>query len=321
MESRRPEACSRLSLESGDPLAGTASTAQGYLLIEHNGPWGKKILRDAPFTDPDGTDTRLGNLLRPLLEPLEITPLLVRRPGTQHGVPSPAAVMLVAVGPDGGCGARTAVRALSQIAGWNVRALLAELRAGRVPAGWEPLATQYLVCTQALRDACCGELGRPIAAALAAADAAGTWEVSHLGGHRLAANVLVVPDGVVYGRMDREDVAPLVAAHAEGRLLVGKMRGRAALAHPVQAAEVAVRRASGADGAAALRLMGVETDGVRTTTSWEVADRTLRVTVETTSPDGPPRPASCGAEPGPPPARHEVVAVEDGPARPLVGTA
>jgi hypothetical protein len=48
----------------------------------------------------------------------------------------------------------------------------------------------YLVCTHGRHDACCAVRGRPVAAALAAAYPERTWECSHIGGDRFAANVV-----------------------------------------------------------------------------------------------------------------------------------
>lgn len=307
MLSTRSWACSRLSLEHGEELAGTASTATGYVLVEHGGPWGTKVLRDAEFRDPDGTTVPLGAHLDRALKPLGVTPLLVRRPGARHGIPTPATVMLVAVRADGGTGARRTVESVSEITRWDLPALLAELRAGAVPAGWQPLEQQLLVCTHARRDACCGELGRPVAAVLRDLDPQHTWEVSHLGGHRFASNVLVLPDGLVYGRLQPGDAGTLLAAHGAGRLLVDSLRGRTSLAQPVQAAEIALRKAVRNDAAAGLRLLGADVAEGRARTTWLDGERRWRVVVESRPSAGPPRPASCGADDGPPPPQHVVV--------------
>ncbi|MPV38466.1 sucrase ferredoxin [Georgenia subflava] len=288
MTSTRPSACSRLSLDAGEPLAGSASTANGYLVVEHGGPWGAKVLRDAPFADHDGTPVALGEHLARVLAPLGVTTLLARRTGSRHGIPFPATVMLVAVDAAGGHGARTTVGGISEILSWDLPELLARLLGGAVPAGWDRLDTQYLVCTHARRDACCGELGRPLVAALGTRDPGRTWEVSHLGGHRLAASALVLPDGVVYGRLGPDDVPSLVSAHTEGAVLSRSLRGRAALPQPAQAAEIALRRHTGIRGSSGLRLDSVDGAEDRTTTHWTANDGTSwRVVVHTERPDAP----------------------------------
>jgi (2Fe-2S) ferredoxin len=304
--STRPQACSRLSLEADEDLHGTASTVAGYLVIEHGGPWGTKVLRDAPFSDPDGTAVPLGAHLSTVVGPLGVTTLLARRPGARHGLPGRVTVMLVAFDGTTAHGARTTVGAVSRLFGWKLPVLLESLRSGVVPDGWEPLETQYLVCAHARRDTCCGELGRPLVTALGALDPERTWEVSHVGGHRFAPNTLVLPEGLVYGRLAATRSRELVDAHAAGRMLPGALRGRAGLTAPTQAAEIAVRQAAGNDRADAVTLVDVAEDGPRTTTRWSVAGQTWRAEVETLPGQGGDRPSSCGKEPLAPSPRQVV---------------
>ncbi len=306
MLSTRHWACSRFSTEFGDELAGTASVVNGYLLIEHGGPWGRKVLQDAEFTDPDGAVVPLGGQLDQTLKPLGVTTLLVRRLGSGHGIPAPTTVMLVALDARGGTGARRTVDAVSEIADWDLPALLDQLRSGEVPAGWQPMERQYLVCTHARRDACCGELGRPVAAAFRDLAPEHTWEASHVGGHRLASNALVLPEGFSYGRLEPGDAEPLIAAHSSGRLLVDSLRGRAALPRPVQAAEVALRAETATDRVDALELLETDAGESQTRTLWAVGEQRWRVVIDVLPGEGPPRPASCAAVDGPPPVRHVV---------------
>lgn len=102
----------------------------------------------------------------------------------------------------------------------------------------EPL---FLVCTHGRHDACCAEKGRPVAAALAVAEPDATWEVSHIGGDRFAGNVLVLPDGLYYGRLDPEAAARMAQKHRAGALDLSHLRGRSSYPFDVQAAEVQLR--------------------------------------------------------------------------------
>jgi hypothetical protein len=74
-----------------------------------------------------------------------------------------------------------------------------------------------------------------------------TWECSHLGGDRFAATMLVLPEGLCYGRVDSTDPADLIRLYRDGRLNNEFLRGRTSLAHAVQAAQYFVRRESGND--------------------------------------------------------------------------
>ncbi|NUR06909.1 MAG: sucrase ferredoxin, partial [Nocardioidaceae bacterium] len=113
----------------------------------------------------------------------------------------------------------------------------------------------FLVCTHGRHDTCCAELGRPAAAALAASHPEHAWEVSHIGGDRFAANLLVLPHGLYYGRVGDLDAPLLAARHLDGHLDLDRLRGRSGYPFPVQVAEVAVRRAAGETRDAAVRLL------------------------------------------------------------------
>ena len=95
------------------------------------------------------------------------------------------------------------------------------------------------------------------------------YECSHLGGHRFAANVLVLPDGLCFGRLDARSAVALAAELEAGRLPLEHLRGRTALAPEQQAAEILVRRELGLAGLDDLRLVEATTfelaDGRRAT--------------------------------------------------------
>jgi hypothetical protein len=78
-------------------------------------------------------------------------------------------------------------------------------------------------------------------------------ECTHLGGHRFAANVLVLPDNLLFGRVDAAGAAALAAALDAGRLLLEQFRGRCSLTPEQQAAEILLRRELGIDTLASPR--------------------------------------------------------------------
>jgi hypothetical protein len=65
--------------------------------------------------------------------------------------------------------------------------------------------------------------------------------VSHLGGDRFAGNLLVVPRGDYFGRLEPEDAEPLVSGYEAGQLDLAHYRGRSIQPRLVQAAEHFVR--------------------------------------------------------------------------------
>ena len=118
------------------------------------------------------------------------------------------------------------------------------------------------------------------------------WLSSHQGGHRFAANVLVLPSGVQLGRLDPENAVSVTQRALEGRVVLDHYRGRACYDARVQAAEHEVRRALGLEEIADLRLAAVDGSVVR---FHRIDGSEHAASVEEIA--GPVIPASCGAEP------------------------
>ncbi|WP_166678255.1 sucrase ferredoxin [Kribbella kalugense] len=140
---------------------------------------------------------------------------------------------------------------------------LVDCRPGREEVRWGPLPTDehlldvlagkdpgtvsnepvYLVCTHGRHDACCAVRGRPVAAALAFAYPERTWECSHIGGDRFAANVVVLPHGLFYGHVPPTRAVELATQYDEGVVVPDLLRGSGAFIPPVQAAQHFARAA------------------------------------------------------------------------------
>ncbi|MFI5691737.1 sucrase ferredoxin [Kribbella sp. NPDC051586] len=101
----------------------------------------------------------------------------------------------------------------------------------------------YLVCTHGRHDACCAVRGRPVAAALASAHPGRTWECSHIGGDRFAANVVVLPHGLFYGHVPPTRAGELARQYDQGFVVPDLLRGSGAFIPPVQAAQHFARAA------------------------------------------------------------------------------
>jgi len=126
------------------------------------------------------------------------------------------------------------------------------------------------VCTNGARDPCCAIRGPAVAQALDRVRPGQVYECSHLGGHRFAANVLVLPDGLCFGRLDARAAPALAEALDEGQLPLEHLRGRTAFEPEQQAAEILVRRELGLTGLDDLRLAGDR--GSEPQTVFELAD-------------------------------------------------
>jgi hypothetical protein len=238
-----PFRCSAAAEERGDPLEGTAAPAPRWLLIEQPGPWGgRDALRQS------GLDPAVGDALsRRTATAAGIRPMLIRRPGR-------------AVPRDRRRWAYVDSRPGHEEVRWGEFGLEAELL--ELPldgsAGTASTEPVYLVCTHGRHDPCCALRGRPVAEALAAVRPEQTWECSHVGGDRFAANLVLLPHGLYYARVTAPTVERFVAAYEQGRLVEPWLRGRAGHPAPVQAAAHHARLALGEDRIGALPVRRVD---------------------------------------------------------------
>ncbi|MEV5438983.1 sucrase ferredoxin [Streptomyces sp. NPDC052682] len=302
--------CSTASRDHAEPVPGTAATARTWLLLEQPGPWGVKALTSSNL------DPALGRALEAAAKGTGVRIALIRRPGRHADCHMPATRRVYAAHTMPGrswlhSATTTDPRRLLDLdfaaLGAGDHRRFDTVLGGRPHEG-EPLA---LVCTNGKRDRCCALLGRPLAAELATSGVEGVWEVTHLGGHRFAPTVLVLPYGYAYGRAEAHTVKEVLHGVREGRIVVEGCRGSSAWERPGQAAELAVRTAVGEYAAQALRVVRTEGAAPR----WEVtvahADgRHWRVVVAQGA-SLPPRPESCGVSVLGAPARMDVVEVRE----------
>lgn len=242
--------CSVASEGRSEPMVGTASTVRAFLLLENPGPWGVDALRDARL--PDG----LGDELVARAAASRVRVLLVRRPGRR--VASDRIRVLAAYAHHSRPWLEgTDLDDIHQVHDLDVEALGAGRSMGLRPVD----APVFAVCTHGRHDTCCAERGRPVAAGLAAVHPEGTWEVSHIGGDRFAANLLVLPDGLYYGRVDPAAAVGVADGHLAGRLDLERLRGRSGMAMSLQAAEIELRRYLNEDRLDAVRFVSRQVDG------------------------------------------------------------
>ncbi|MFD5080078.1 sucrase ferredoxin [Streptomyces sp. NPDC058371] len=301
--------CTTASRGLDEPLAGTAATARTWLLLEQPGPWGAKALTSSHL------DPVLGRALEAAAKGTDVRIALIRRPGrhADFGMPAERQVYAAHTVP-GNVWLHSAtssdpeelLRLDFAALGRGDHRSFGTVLQGRPHTG-DPLA---LVCTNGKRDRCCALLGRPLADELAASGVQGAWEVTHLGGHRFSPTLLVLPFGYAYGRAEAHHVKEVLQGVQEGRVVVDGCRGGSAWERPGQAAELAVRTATGEYAADALSVTG--TDG--TAPRWEVTvahtDGRLWRVIVAQGASLPPRQESCGSALGSP-ARMDVVAVRE----------
>ena len=266
--------CAAASLLRDEPVLGTATHVRTWLLLEHVGPWGDKALRDARL--PDG----LGAELQRRAAEHRAKVLLIRR---YTSAPDGDGLRVFAayadpVRPRLEAGRLTDPREVLDVD-------LGSLRRGGT-SGLTPYdGSLFCVCTNGRHDACCAEKGRPVAKALDSAHPDETWEVSHIGGDRFAANMVVLPHGLYYGRLDPASAIAVAGAHLAGELDLDHLRGRSSHPVAVQAAEILLRRELGVTRRDDVVLMERSTEGDLTTATFAVAGAMYDVRVRTVEGD------------------------------------
>jgi hypothetical protein len=287
--------CSEASLARDEPMAGTASTVRSWLLLEHDGPWGGNALLDARL--PEG----VGPALVARCRGAGVRPLLIRRPGRSGGS---SACFAIRSGPGSPWIERTRLGRIEDALGLDLEALGSGERLGMEPVEHALL----LVCTHGRHDPCCAERGRPLAEALARPLPQETWESSHIGGDRFAANLVAFPHGIYFGRVGQEDGERVARAYLGGRLVLDHLRGRSCFPMAAQAAEHALRSARGLDHIDDVTLRGITRTGRGLLAEFGVRDG--RATVHLAVEDATPVFLTCrsGAEQAPP--AYRVLSIE-----------
>lgn len=261
-------------------MVGRAGMTHLWVLIEHPGPW--------PASAPDDV---LPDALTEKIYSVQgrIRVVLIRRPRNRQ-VLTPTCVLAWTDGT------RHWMREGSVDRYEDLSALPFESMATGVEPAFGRSRTEPLfgVCTHGKKDACCAELGRPVVAALDAAQIADVWECSHIGGDRFAANMIAWPAAVYFSRLDGNSAMDAAEKYLNGELSLTHLRGRAALSQAAQAAEHAVRRATDIVASGALESVTERVDGVRTTVDLRLGARDFRVAVRP-GPPGQPFRHDCGS--------------------------
>ncbi|MBO0801607.1 MAG: sucrase ferredoxin, partial [Nocardiopsaceae bacterium] len=222
--------------------ASAPEASRAWLLIEHDGPWAEQAV-STPL--PGG----LGKLAVAADE-LGIRVQLIRRPARSARDPGGAGVneangergtgrvfaawtadpepwladVTSTVGGIGGIGGVSGDGGANGTAG-NGEFDLAAMAAGERPPSGNPVERMYLVCTHARRNRCCARFGVPLSRALAARYPEELWETTHVGGHKFAANLVLLPHGLYYGPCDPATAVAAIGAHQRGATLPHRYRG------------------------------------------------------------------------------------------------
>lgn len=250
--------CSVYSQEAaGEPVHATATRADIWLSLEYVGRWGARAFPESDLPQPVKEHVGRFEAAVP-----RVRTQFIRRRGNYRPEPIHFFVSVAHVRPPRLY--QFELQSYDELLDLDLEAIVA----GR-PDYDGHLSTRrlFLVCNNGLRDACCAKFGLPVQDAVAAEAGDDGWQCTHIGGHRLAPNLLFLPHALSYGRAGVEDAAALVASYRRGEVYLPLLRGRTIYGRPEQAGEHFLREERG--------LMGVDDLYVRSSTTvgddrWQV---------------------------------------------------
>jgi hypothetical protein len=243
MPERNALFCAEVSVENAESLAATASRVDHWILVEYRGLWGHDALAAS------GLSPEVKARLVEQRDARRNTKLLFLRRPHRRDHPSLAVFWGRSAGTEPAL-YHAEIEAYDELLDLDLTA------PGSEPVG-RPL---LIVCTHGKHDRCCARYGRPLYEALEEqADDGWVWQSSHVGGDRFAGNVVVLPEGLYFGRVEPADAWSLLDEYLAGRIDLEHYRGRSAHTFSEQAAEIAIRRMTGLKGLGELEL--VDHDG------------------------------------------------------------
>lgn len=246
-----PEASCGSSRAVGEPVSATATHAFEWIVLEVPKPWGRKALPESDL--PEQVKAHL-NQADDKLEGGRV--LFITR--EYRGDPDPLHLYLARSREEGSTLTRFELDSYEDLLDLD----LVQAMHGRGSQARESLEQSiFLCCTNGKRDPCCARLGLAAYRALAEKAPGRVWQSSHQGGHRFSGNLIVLPEGLQYGRTQGENAGQVHNAHSRGEILLDLYRGRTLYTSPAQAAEHYLRKRRNLLGIDALRLQSIEQIG------------------------------------------------------------
>jgi len=248
--------CSQIARSSGVSISGSATESSMWLLIEKPTPWGSNALSDSELSK---------NLKNHILEwesrKDNRRVQFIRRYTGKFDISGRINIFLsCTVHPTKTY--RTTIKKYGELLDIDLDEITK-----RPSILDEHDQLLFLTCTNGQRDACCAKWGREMYEAMSKVTSNETWQTTHLGGHRFAPTLLVLPHGSQYGWLEPDEADPLVEAHCEDRLhSLDYYRGHVGFPSPVQAAASFLREREGYHKVNALSLV----NAVQEDDTWRV---------------------------------------------------
>lgn len=202
--------CSNIAQLTGEPLHGSASFATTWLILEYSGEWRAKATNDNDL--PASVQCWLADQAAKWANSRVLFVKQARQTADKN--------LYVA----------TTTEKQSRLCHTQFESFEQLVNIDSEQLAEPTEQTLFLVCTNGKRDQCCAKFGLPVYGSMAAFSAESqnttTWQSTHLGGHRYAATMAVLPAGIYYGYLAPHNSAEVVEATKRGEIALPYYRGR-----------------------------------------------------------------------------------------------
>lgn len=222
--------CSQMSSLSGEHLYGTAPEVKNWFLLEYSGIWKKDALAQSALLE------EVKNHLGGFLSSFEESRLqLIGGPGAGKGNLAFYYARSSEFSPKL---YRFEIEHYEDLLSIDIGELV---RTGEI----EKFSCEerlVLVCTHGTYDGCCAAAGAQVFRELLKKEGISAWRTTHVGGHRFAANLVTLPEGIYYGRVNGGNLGDVVSSHLRGEIFLDCYRGRSCYSQTSQVSDYFLRK-------------------------------------------------------------------------------
>jgi hypothetical protein len=226
--------CSLKSRENNEGLIGSAPRADVWFMLEQSGRWGTKA-----FDESEISESTKSNVNMQLKAIKNARLLLIKQKEKRNDGIAFFVATSFAENPEL---FQFNLETYDDLNELDLHAIISNPEKFKKYKVREPI---FLVCTNGLRDKCCARNGIPTFQKLNEVFGESIWQSTHHGGHRFSANMLNMPYGLSFGKMDLADSFTVVEKLRGGELPLENFRGRSIYSKEIQAAESMLRSSIG----------------------------------------------------------------------------
>jgi len=230
MTNEKTLTCSQMSSLSGEHLYGTATQVKNWFLLEYSGMWKKEAFAQSKL--PQAVK---GHLEKFLLSFEESRIQLIGGSGPRQGS---LVFYYVSVSEFFPKLYKFEMETYEDLLSIDIVELV---HRGEI----EKFSCEeklVLVCTHGARDNCCAAAGSMVYKELIQKEGIYPWRTTHVGAHRFAANLVMLPEGIYYGRVTTENFNDIVSSHLRGEIFLDCYRGRSCFSQTSQVSDYFLRK-------------------------------------------------------------------------------